>query len=466
MHGAIAEQIFPKPDRLLAQNKTTSYGTGKLMNDSNASSLEGQSLGKYRILKKIGSGSMATVYLGQDPFIDRPIAIKVAQDEYVQSGENGAMYKRFFFNEAQAAGMLKHPNITTIFDAGVDHEKYYIVMEYVHDGQTLERYTTAETLLPIETVTNILYQCAMALDYAHKKGVIHRDVKPRNILISEQFQAKITDFGVAVVPAMQEGQTAYHAGSPLYMSPQQIRQERASNQSDLFSLGIVAYELLTGRHPFDGGNIQAINHRVLGSRPTPLKELRSDIPDIYQRIIDKALAKDLAHRYKSGLDMAGDISLVHDFLRQAPGQPTQQEKFRRARDLEFFAPFQDPEIWEIINAGDWLYIRAGENIIRAGEKDVSFYILIDGQVVVMKNAIEIIRLSTGDCFGEMGMIAKRERTANIVAQTDVTVVKIRASVIERTTINCQLRFQHQFLMALIERLEDTTEHMATKDGRG
>jgi serine/threonine protein kinase len=432
------------------------------MNDSDQSNIEDQSIGKYRVLRTIGSGSMATVYLGQDPFIDRPVAIKVAQDEYVHSDENGALYRRLFFNEAQAAGMLKHPNITAIFDAGVDRERYYIVMEYVNGGQTLEKYTSAENLLPIVTVTDIIYQCAMALDYAHKKGVIHRDIKPRNILLTDQYEAKITDFGVAVVPELQQDQTPEHAGSPLYTSPEQVRHEHASNQCDLFSLGVVAYELLTGKHPFDGRNIEAINHRILESRPTPLKELRSDIPDICQRIVDKALAKDPTYRYKTGLDMAGDISLVYDFLRRGEMQPSQQEKFVRAQDLAFFEPFQDAEIWEVINAAEWLQIRTGEEIVRAGEKDLSFYILVDGQVAVIKNETEIIKLSTGDCFGEMGMIAKRERTADIVARTDVTVMKVRASVIERTTVNCQLRFQHQCLIALIERLEYATEYISAR----
>ena len=221
------------------------------MNSITPGPLEGQALGKYQVLTTIGRGNMATVYLGQDPFIDRPVAIKVAFDEYVQSDETGPLYRRMFFNEAQAAGMLKHPNITAIFDAGVDQDRYYIVMEYIHGGTTLDTFTSAENLLSIKNVTDILYQCAMGLDYAHGKGVIHRDIKPRNILITDELEAKITDFGVAVVPHLQEGQSAEHAGSPLYMAPEQLRLEEATTQSDLFALGVVAYELLTGKHPFE-----------------------------------------------------------------------------------------------------------------------------------------------------------------------------------------------------------------------
>lgn len=421
--------------------------------------LEGEALGKYQVLKTIGRGNMATVYLGQDPFIDRPVAIKVAFDEYVQSNDAGPLYRRMFFNEAQAAGMLKHPNITAIFDAGVDQDRYYIVMEYVHGGTTLEAFTSIGNLLSIKNVTDILYQCAMGLDYAHGKGVIHRDIKPRNILITDNLEAKITDFGVAVVPHLQEGQSAEHAGSPLYMAPEQLRFEEATTQSDLFALGVVAYELLTGKHPFAERNLEAIQHRIQDRPPTPVVDLRADIPEIYQRIINRALAKNREHRYKTGADMAGDLTLIYDFIRHADGQPTQQEKFSRVQKLDFFSEFPDAEMWEIINAGDWISIKPNAPIIREGEEDPSFYVLVEGDVAVRKSAQEIVKLGPGDCFGEMGIVAGRRRTATIDAITGVTVLKVRSSVIERASINCQLRFQRKFLRTLIERLEYTTERV-------
>ena len=425
-----------------------------------AGTLEGQALGKYQILKSIGKGNMASVYLGHDPFIDRPVAIKVAFEEYVQSVENGALYRRMFFNEAQAAGMLKHPNVTAIFDAGIDQDRYYIVMEYIHGGTTLDNFIDVEDLLSVKNVTDILYQCAMALNYAHGKGVIHRDIKPRNILVTQELEAKITDFGVAVVPHLQEGQAAEHAGSPLYMAPEQLRLEEPTSQWDLFALGVVAYELLTGKHPFAGSNMAAIQRRIQDHAPTPIQEFRTDVPDIYQLIIDKALAKDPKHRYKSGADMAGDLSLVYDFIRVADGQPTQQEKFTRIQSLEFFCEFSDTELWEIVNAGDWHSVDSGLPIIVEGEEDPSFYVLVDGEVSVFKGAREIVKLGQGDCFGEMGIVPGRYRTATIRAASVVTVLKLRSSIIERASINCQLRFQQKFLYALIQRLEYATDKLA------
>jgi hypothetical protein len=300
----------------------------------------------------------------------------------------------------------------------------------------------------------------MGLDYAHSKGVINRDIKPRNILVTDELEAKITDFGVAVVPHLQEGQPAEHAGSPLYMAPEQLRLEEATRQCDLFSLGVVAYEMLTGKHPFEGRNLEAIRHRIQDSPPIAVRELRADIPEIYQRIIDRALAKNPEYRYRTGADMAGDLSLIYDFIRLTGGQPTQQEKFARIQVLNFFSDFPDAELWEIINAGDWIAVEAGEPIIREGEEEPSFYVLVDGEVAVCKGSNEIVRLGAGDCFGEMGMIPGRRRTATIEAETAVTVLKVRSPIIERASINCQLRFQRKFLCTLIERLEYTTDRIA------
>ncbi|MEM7543745.1 MAG: serine/threonine-protein kinase, partial [Pseudomonadota bacterium] len=261
------------------------------MNSRDVDALEGSALGKYQILTRVGAGNMAAVYLGHDPFIDRPVAVKVAHPQAIDHREDGDFFKQLFFNEAQTAGLLKHPNITSIYDAGVDREWYYIVMEYVHGGNTLEEFCRAPGLLSIQRITKILYQAAMALDYAHRKGVVHRDIKPRNVLLTEDGDVKITDFGVAVAPT-DASTDQEHAGSPLYMSPEQVRREAVNGQSDLFSLGVVAYELLVGNHPFQEANIDAIEHRILNTPPTVLAERRSGIPDIYQRIIDKALAKD------------------------------------------------------------------------------------------------------------------------------------------------------------------------------
>jgi len=425
----------------------------------NAKELAGQSLGKYQILRKIGEGNMAIVYLAQDPFIDRLVAIKVAHPDRIAATADADTFKRLFFNEAQTAGMLRHPNITAIFDAGMEQDIYYIVMEYVEGGETLEQYTAVQSLVPLEEVTNILNQCAQALDYAHRRGVIHRDVKTRNILLTRNREVKITDFGVAVVQSKATETSAVQAGSPLYMSPEQIQNEPLTGQTDLFSLGIVAYELLTGKHPFTGSNLEAVHHQTLTRRPAPLRDFRANTPEILQRIIDKALAKASYYRYKTGSDMAGDLALVFDFLKRTPTDIPPPEKFEKVRALKFFTAFPELELWEIVNAAEWMRIAPGQEIVHEGDIDPTFYVIVDGTVMVRKGGRDIIQLKTGDCFGEMALLTGGQRTATIAADSTVTVIKLRGTVVDRTSVNCQLRFQRNFLAALIERLEIATEQI-------
>ena len=433
------------------------------MNDSpNKTNLEDCSLAKYQVIKTIGRGSMGTVYLGHDPFIDRPVAIKVADQERLNSDHEGELFKNLFFNEAQAAGMLKHPNITSIFDAGCDRDVYYIVMEYVHGGKTLEHYCALENLLPINDVVTIIYKCAVALDYAHKKGVIHRDIKPRNILITEQRDVKITDFGIATIPGDGQGLVRC-AGSPLYMSPEQVQHAEVTPQTDIFALGLVMYELLTGRQPFYGKNLDAIQHLILHTPHPPLNNFRSDIPEVLERIVNRALAKQPRNRYKSAMDMAGDLSLVFDFIAPTQESMSQQEKFIVVRALSFFRDFPDNEIWELIHASVWTEYASGDHIITEGDVDKSFYIIVAGAVSVIKGGKLVDTLSTGDCFGEMGFVSGQKRTATILARELTRLMRVQAPLIERASMNCQLRFHKLFLHALIERLSRATDRIVAAD---
>jgi serine/threonine protein kinase len=426
------------------------------MESQPAASLEGQHLGKYRLIRKIGAGNMATVYLARDPFIEREVAIKVAHRTADQSPEQAQRQRQLFFNEAQTAGMLRHPHIVAIYDAGSEDGLYFIVMEYVPEGHTLDEHTEPGHLLPLPQVINLLYQCALALDYAHRRGVVHRDIKPRNILVGAAKEAKIADFGVAIAGKDTRRDIDEWVGSPLYMSPEQIRLEPPTSQSDLFALGVVAYQLLTGKHPFDASNLEAIHHRILNTRPLPLAELRTDLPDICQRIVDKALAKNLQHRYRTGADLAGDLSLVYEFLREEPPGVSEQEKFSHIGGLPFFKDFPDPELWELVHAGEWLVVAPDSAIINEGDVDAAFFVVVDGIVRVEKNGRSLVRLAAGECFGEMGMSDGRKRSASIRADTAATVFRVRSAVIDRMSVNAQLRFQRSFLRALVERLEVAT----------
>ena len=419
-----------------------------------------QNLGKYEVKKEISRGSMGIVYLGHDPYIDRPVAIKVALAESLIDPESGDRYRKMFFNEAHTAGKLTHPNIIGIYDAGVDADNCYIIMEYVAGGQTLKSYTKPEKLLPVEKVVEIMFKCAKALDYAHKEGVVHRDIKPSNILVTKDKDVKIGDFSIAHITKADSTTTTQAGGvmgSPKYMSPEQLNEEHVTNRTDLFSLGVVMYELLTGRHPFEADNFSRLVNLILHETPPPMQDFRSEIPEVLEQIVRKALQKNPAQRYQMGLELATDLSKAFDQLERPKEDISVQEKFNSVKKLEFFMGFPDAEVWEILRASSWQDYRKRDHIIIEGELDDCFYILVSGKVNVMKRNKIIRTLGIGDCFGEMGYLAKTKRTATIEASENSSLLKINSTVISQVSLNCQVRFLKVFLRTLIHRLSATTE---------
>ena len=418
-----------------------------------------EQLGKYEVKSEVDRGSMGIVYLGHDPYVNRDVALKVALADSLNDPESGEQYRKMFFNEAHTAGMLTHPNIISIFDAGVDNDTCYIVMEYIEGGDTLKSHTRPETLLPIEKVVEVIFKCANALDYAHRQGVAHRDIKPSNILITQDKDVKIGDFSIAHITKLDTTTTTPQGvmGSPKYMSPEQLKEERITTRSDLFSLGVVMYELLTGRHPFATDSFSTLINLILNEDPPPMSDFRADVPESLEKIVRKALMKDIDQRYQMGLDFATDLTRAFENLHVQQEDISAEEKFNMIKKLEFFHGFPDAEIWEILRASTWQEYRPGDDIIVEGELDDCFYIIVSGRVEVKKNEKTIRTLHVGDCFGEMGYLAKTKRTASIIAEDSTALVKVNSTVISQVSLNCQVRFLKVFLRTLIHRLSATTE---------
>ena len=419
-----------------------------------------QVLGKYDVIREIGRGSMGTVYLGHDPFSGRDVALKVAHPEVNTDDSGRGRYRKLFFNEAKVTGRLRHPNIVEVHDAGVEEDIWYIVMEYIPSGRTLHGYTKPDALLPMEDVVRHIFRCAKALDYAHRESVVHRDIKPRNILVTEDNEVKLGDFSIALTTLQdvtESTQIHGYVGSPLYMSPEQIRMENVTHQTDLFSLGMVTFEMLTGQHPFQADSLPAITHKITHEQHPPIRELRTGTPKILEHIVERMLSKNPDKRYRMGLDVAADLSLVFDHIQPAGEQLPGNEKLNLVKDLDFFHEFSESEVWEVINASAWQDFDPETEIILEGEVDSSFYVIITGDVLVRKGDRDVDLLTRGDCFGEMGFIAKQQRTASIIASTTVTVMQVRSTLMERVSLNCQLRFHKVFLKTMVKRLSRTTE---------
>lgn len=262
-------------------------------------------LGRYEIVKELGRGAMGTVFLGKDPRINREVAIKTLRYEEIDA-EQLAEVKKRFFREAEAAGKLSHPNIVTIYDVGEDYDIAYMAMELL-DGSDLAKYCRKESLLPAAEIIRVVSCVAGALDYAHANGIVHRDIKPANIMVLNNGEVKVADFGIARVMATSKTQTGVVLGTPSYMSPEQIAGKKVDGRSDLFSLGVVLYELLTGEKPFSGDSIATLMFNITSSPPPSIRDFAPNVPEKLVMIVEKLLSKDVEARYQTGKSLAEDL---------------------------------------------------------------------------------------------------------------------------------------------------------------
>jgi len=265
-------------------------------------------LGRYEVVSELGKGAMGIVYLARDPVIGRMVAIKTIRVNAGSDEEDTQEFRERFVREAQTAGILSHPNIVTIHDIGEDPETQvsFIAMEYI-EGKNLKMLLGEKTKFPYDQVSEIVAEVAEALDYAHRKGIIHRDVKPANIIITTDGKVKITDFGIAKIASSNLTTTGQFLGTPNYMSPEQVSGSPVDGRSDLFSLGVVLYELLTSRKPFQGDNLTAISYKIVHEDHTPPADLVHDIPSEFNDVVARAMAKDPWNRYQRGKDLALEL---------------------------------------------------------------------------------------------------------------------------------------------------------------
>jgi serine/threonine protein kinase len=409
-------------------------------------------IGKYEVISELGKGATSAVYRAYDPFQSRQVAIKVVYPEALGDQEYGRRYRKLFVTEASLAGKLSHPHISAIYDAVAGEDASYIVMEYV-DGTTLEQYTKHEGLLPVRRIVEIIYKCAKALQYASNEGVIHRDIKPANILLAGESDIKITDFGAALTQAAETTQVS-GIGSPAYMSPEQVKEQTLTYQTDIFSLGVVMYQLLTGRLPFQGANNYSMIYQIINIEPPSPIEVRPDIPPRIDAIVTRALQKDTARRYQTWDEFAHDLATALG-TEEKPGQGfAEAEKFDTLRSLEFFRQFSDVELWEVLRIATWQRYPRDTVLIRESDIGSSFFVLTAGEVKVVKQERTLNTLTVGECFGEMAYLGKHkfQRSASVVALSDIAVIEIRAETLARASDLCRHHFHGAFLELLVDRL--------------
>lgn len=417
-----------------------------------------EKIGKYELVREIGRGATSTVYLGNDPFSKREVAVKIAFPDILRDPKRGRLYTHIFLNEAALIGKLSHPHIVQTYDAVVDDHLCYIVMEYVA-GSTLEAACTANRLLSYARVVEIIFKCTRALDFAFRAGIIHRDIKPANILVAgfdpNVGEIKISDFGAAIIGS-PDRTLILGMGSPAYMSPQQVKDHPLDHQADIYSLGVVMYQLLTGQLPFQARNSYDLIYQIIHSEPRRPSTLRADIPASLDAIVARAMSKKLENRYPSWAEFAHDLAQTcrSPRLNMPAEQMVDVEKFDTLRAFAFFADFSDVELWEIVHFSQWSRVPPGEVIIQDGNAGDCFYFLAAGELKVLKNGMILDLLTTGECFGEMAVIGKANsvRGADIIALTDSKLVRITESALQNSSAACRMHFYQSFLAVLSERL--------------
>ena len=405
-------------------------------------------VGKYELKSTLGTGASGTVYLAVDTFSNTEVAVKVINPAVFEDPAIRAQ----FLNEASLAGQLHHPHIVSILDAVVTDDSGHIAMEYVPGGNLAKR-ASAPNLFSIEDAIQVGFKCCGALDYAFRQGIVHRDVKPANIMVVKGTDVKIADFGAAYLHKNRAAETIT-VGSPAYMSPEQIGGQPLTLQSDMFSLGTVLYELLTGQRPFIAPTVQATLDKIKTAEPLPPSRVRPALPSELDRILLKVLHKTPAARFTTWAEFALELAKVG---RLSFHQQTIQdsEKYDALRRVEMLQKLDDAQIWELVQAGRWMRLPARSSIIRENDAGQSLFFLAKGQAKATRQGRLLNLIGAGECFGEMSYIRGGEmpRQATVDSLTEVTFAEFEAATLEQMSAGCQLHFMRALVRTLVERLE-------------
>ena len=408
-------------------------------------------VGKYDIHKLLGKGATGTVYLARDTFSGREVALKTIEPEVFRDPEFGLVYRAQFLNEASLAGKLRHPHIVGIYDAVVQEDSGHIAMELVSGGD-LAQHVDAKHLLPVADVLQIGFKCCGALDYAFKEGIVHRDIKPANIMLTQGTDPKIADFGAAYLRKTQVVQVA-SMGSPFYMSPEQISGGELTFHSDMYSLGVVLYELLTGRRPFVADSIDALVEKILHASPEPPSRARKGIAPQIDSAVLRAMKKNPEHRYASWEDFAQELSnACRDVV--SGSAILDSEKYLALKQVEMLKGQPDSILWELVRAASWMRVQKNQVLVRENDPGRSFFFLAQGQAKVVKAGRLLNVLNPGEYYGEMAYLwsGTPPRQATVESMTDLLIAEYDSSGVERMAVETQLHLMRSLARNLADRL--------------
>ena len=426
-------------------------------------------IGKYRVIRRLGEGTTSEVFLCHDEFNDRQVAVKRVRPNVLTDAQDGHVFSRFFASEAALAGLLHHPNVVDIYDAVPDPSAPYVVMEYV-PGTTLRAYCQPGHLLPLEQIVEIGFKCAMALGYCYRQGLIHRDVKPANILALEAngvvSDVNISDFGSALNLASDSTQV-HRVGSLAYMSPEQLDGSQLDARADIYSLGAVLYHLIAGRPPFDAQVQSAMMHQIYHQTPPPLTKLRAGVSPTVDAVIQRALNKDPAQRYRGWDEFAQALSALISQQHVPRGHlqgVLDSERFTLLRSLDFFANFGDVELWEVVHRAKWQRHDFGQALYRKGEEGNTFHIIAKGELEVFRDGQKVAQLGAGTSVGEMAYLAPspdlRRHSTDVIVTETATTISFTPETLAQLSPGCRHLFDEGFIRVLVRRLHAAHEALA------
>ncbi|MFZ2653060.1 MAG: serine/threonine-protein kinase [Burkholderiaceae bacterium] len=428
-----------------------------------------EKIGKYRVLGKLGEGATAQVFMCRDDFAGRDVAVKLVRAAVVGDGLDSRYIERFFAAEAALVGRLQHPNVVQIYDAVADPIQPYLVMEYVA-GSTLRPYCRADQLLPLELIVEIGFKCAMALGYVYRQGVVHRDVKPANLLVQMTNGAisgvKISDFGSAL--NIDSDLTQIHRiGSLAYVSPEQLEGERLDCRSDMYSMGAVLYHLIAGRAPLDAAAPSAMMQQILHQRPAPLAPLRAGVDPALDAVIQRALAKRPQDRYPDWETFAQALAALVSSQLVPRGElqsVLDSERFTLLRQLEFFDEFGDVDLWEVVHRATWERFQVGRSLYLKGDEGSNFHIIAQGEVEVFRDGEKVAQLGPGTSVGEMAYLAPnpalRKHSADVLVSKPSASVSFTPESLARLSPTTRHAFDQAFIRVLVRRLHAAHEALA------
>lgn len=434
--------MIKKRDLMTTPEDTKNVDSKKYQRKTRSKPLAISTINRYEIIDELGRGTMGVVYLAWDPYIKRNVAIKTSILNSIKDREK-------FFVEAQSAGKLIHPNIISIFDVGETSDFCYIAMEYI-EGSTLKPYIDKNNLLKPEKTISIVLKLCDALYYAQRQNVIHRDIKPANIMLTKNGIPKITDFGLAV--SARKSKKGQMAGTPSYMSPEELNGKTVSFSSDIFSLGVTFYELLTGQRAFFGKHIEEIFDNILHNEPEPIHKHAPQLPKIAQNIIQRALSKSPLGRYGSILEFASELEVMQRSLSGSMKQKDMSNTVNLLLHMDFFKEFNSKQLKKLISVTQILKIQAGNVIVSEGDIDDTIFIILSGSVSIINTDDDIIaKIGVGDLFGELSFLSQHTRKASVMADVNCVMLKVNANILNKLPIDIQLLFYKNFAKTLVKR---------------